>query len=69
MGLAAVGRGVANGKRLSACAENEAGSCGTGGELSFEKRRPAADRGGGGVGARSWTERLEDVTDAALTER
>src|ERR1700734_2028375 len=39
MGLAAVGRGVANGKRLSAWAENEAGNCGTGGEASCEKRR------------------------------
>jgi len=66
MGLAAVGRGVANGNRLSAWAENEAGNCGTGGEPSFEKRRPVGDRGGGGVGARSWTERLEDVTDATL---
>lgn len=69
MGLAAVGRGVANGKRLSAWAENEAGNCGTGGEASCEKRRPLADRGGGGVGARSWTERLEDAADATLPAR
>lgn len=53
MGLAVVVRGVGNGSRLSAWAENEVGSCGTGGDPSCEKRRPVGDLGGGGVGARS----------------
>ena len=64
-----MGRGLAIGIKLSACADRDVGSCGTGGDASWEKRRPVGDRGGGGVGARSWTERLDEVTDAALAER
>lgn len=57
-------------KRRSDWEGNDCGSCGTGGEvISVENRRPVFALAGGGVGARSCTERLETEVALALLRR
>lgn len=57
-------------KRRSVCKGDGCGICGTGGEvMSVENRRPRLALGGGGVGARSCTERLETEVALALRRR